>query len=225
MGSEILVYLRLGFEHIADPRGYDHILFIVALTAMYPPREWLRVLVLVTAFTVGHTITLALATFRLVHISTDLVEFLIPVTIVTTAVLNMAEMRWNRRHAATSLLSGSAGASAAASAGAPERPVAFEPRGGRITKYVLALCFGLIHGLGFSNFLRAALGAESSIAVPLLSFNVGLELGQVAIVASVMAVTGLMTGWLKLPRRGWTLVLSGAVGVVAVGLVVGRWPF
>ncbi|MFO7892523.1 MAG: HupE/UreJ family protein [Longimicrobiales bacterium] len=97
MGSEFLVYLRLGFEHIADVRGYDHILFIVALTAMYPPREWLRVVVLVTAFTVGHTVTLALATLELVRISTALVEFLIPVTIIAAAALNAVEVEWGRR--------------------------------------------------------------------------------------------------------------------------------
>lgn len=212
MGSEFLVYLRLGFEHIADMRGYDHILFIVALTAMYPPREWLRVVVLVTAFTVGHTVTLALATLELVRISTVLVELLIPITIMAAAALNVAEVEWRRRRAPDT----------EAAAG---DVVAFEPRGGRLAKYGLALGFGLIHGLGFSNFLRAALGAESSIVVPLLGFNIGLEVGQIAIVAAVMTATGVATGWLRLPRRGWTLVLSGATGVVAVGLVVERWPF
>lgn len=211
MGSEILVYLRLGFEHIADPRGYDHILFIVALTAMYPPREWARVLILVTAFTVGHTITLILATLGLVRISTDLVEFLIPVTILATALLNGLEVEWSLARRRDDV------------AGPPST---FEPRGGRMAKYGLAMGFGLIHGLGFSNFLRAALGAEASIAVPLLSFNVGLELGQICIVATVAALTGLVTGWLKIvSRRAWTLMLSGATGALALWLAVQRWPF
>ena len=206
MGSEFLVYLRLGFEHIADVRGYDHILFIVALTAMYPPREWLRVVVLVTAFTLGHTVTLALATLELVRISTVLVELLIPITIIAAAGLNVVEVEWGRRR---ERVGGGDQAS-------------LEPRGGRLAKYGLALGFGLIHGLGFSNFLRAALGAESSIVVPLLGFNIGLEVGQVAIVAAVIAATGVATGWLGLPRRGWTLVLSGATAVLSVGLVVER---
>ncbi len=93
MGSEFLVYLRLGFEHIADPRGYDHILFIVALTATYLPRAWRQVVAMVTAFTVGHSVTLALATLGLIRIPTSLIEFLIPVTILVTALLNGVELR------------------------------------------------------------------------------------------------------------------------------------
>lgn len=224
MGSEFLVYLRLGFEHIADVRGYDHILFIVALTAMYPPREWLRVVVLVTAFTVGHTTTLALATLELVRIPTALVELLIPVTIIAAAALNVVEVEWGRRRGVGG--SHEAASHEATSSAASEAGVtSFEPRGGRLAKYGLALGFGLIHGLGFSNFLRAALGAESSIVVPLLGFNVGVEVGQVAIVAVVVAATWLATDRLRLPRRGWTLILSGATGAAAAGLVVGRWPF
>ena len=224
MGSEFLVYLRLGFEHIADVRGYDHILFIVALTAMYPPREWLRVVVLVTAFTVGHTVTLALATLELVRISNPLVELLIPVTILAAAALNVVEVEWGRRRARRAGVGGESRDRVAGDR-AREAAPAFEPRGGRLLKYVLALGFGLIHGLGFSNFLRAALGAESSIVVPLLGFNVGVEVGQISIVAVVVAATWLATSKLGIGRWGWTLVLSGATAAVAVGLVVERLPF
>ncbi len=257
MSSEILVYLRLGLEHILDPRGYDHILFLVALTAVYAPREWLRVVVLVTAFTVGHTITLVLATLDLVRVPSDLVELLIALTILSTALLNAAELRWTATHRVRSdgrardgrarrpargsdrlraverrraFAAGGAGgsgaaavATAVAAAGAATADT-LEPPGARSAKYALALCFGLIHGLGFSTFLRAALGAEVRIVLPLLSFNVGLELGQIAIVASIMALAGLATGSLRVPRRGWTLLLSGAAGVVALGLVIERLP-
>ena len=227
MGSEFLVYLRLGFEHIADVRGYDHILFIVALTAMYPPREWLRVVVLVTAFTVGHTVTLALATLELVRISSALVELLIPITIIAAAALNVAEVEWGRRRDRAGGVRGglAAGAATGRNRIATAPPVSFEPRAGRLTKYALALGFGLIHGLGFSNFLRAALGAESSLVVPLLGFNVGVEVGQISIVAVVVTATWLAPSKLGIGRRGWTLVLSGATAAVAVGLVVERLPF
>src|SRR5690554_1603976 len=77
MGSEFAVYLRLGFEHIADLNGYDHILFIAALCAVYELREWRHLLWLVTAFTVGHSVTLALATLDVLRIDSALVEFLI----------------------------------------------------------------------------------------------------------------------------------------------------
>ncbi len=225
MLSEILVYLRLGLEHILDPRGYDHILFLVALTAIYAPREWLRVLVLVTAFTVGHTVTLVLATLDLVRVPSQLVELLIALTILATAILNAAELGWTARHPPHRRTSDFAVAVERRGAGGG-RPAGstLEPPNARVAKYGLALCFGLIHGLGFSNFLRAALGAEASIALPLLSFNVGLELGQIAIVVTIMAAAGLATGALRLPRRGWTLLLSGGAGAVALMLVVQRLP-
>ena len=210
MISEFLVYLRLGFEHIADPRGYDHILFLVALTAAHAPREWLRLLVLVTAFTVGHTITLVLATLDLIRIPGDLVEFLIPLTIVATAALDIAEVAWGRRHAPP------------VATATPVSPI--EPPAGRRARYALALVFGLVHGLGFSSFLRAALGGEASLAVPLLGFNVGLEVGQVAIVAALMALAWLATSLLRIRRAHWTLFLSILAAAVATTLAVARFP-
>jgi hypothetical protein len=93
MHSTFAVYLRLGFDHIADLRGYDHILFVVALSAGYALAQWRQLLVLVTAFTVGHSVTLALATLRLVSVSTAWVEFLIPVTIVATGAFTLWESR------------------------------------------------------------------------------------------------------------------------------------
>jgi hypothetical protein len=210
MGSEFLVYLRLGFEHIADPRGYDHILFIVALTATYTPRAWRQVVALVTAFTVGHSITLALATLGLIRVPTDLIEFLIPLTIFVTALLNGVQL-WLARPSR--------------STGSDARPEgAAEPRGGQGTRYALALGFGLIHGLGFSNFLRAVLGGEASIFWPLFAFNVGLEVGQVLIVAIVLAATALATGLLRAPQRTWVIALSSAAGAVALYLVWERLP-
>ena len=218
MGSEFLVYLRLGFEHIADPRGYDHILFIVALTAMYLPRAWRQVVALVTAFTVGHSITLALATLGLIRVPTDLIEFLIPLTIFMTALLNGVELRRDR-------LNRPATAAAAQVEGPAERAEhASEPLGGQGIRYALALGFGLVHGLGFSNFLRAALGGEGSIVRPLFAFNVGLEAGQVLIVAIVLTTTAAATNLLRIPQRVWVITLSSAAGAMALYLLWERLP-
>ncbi len=211
MGSEFFVYLRLGFEHIADPRGYDHILFIVALTATYVPHAWRQVVALVTAFTVGHSITLALATLGLIRIPTDLIEFLIPVTILATALLNGVELRYGEP-------SHSADSKAQQDTDLPK------PRGGQGKRYALALGFGLIHGLGFSSFLRAVLGGEASIVWPLFAFNVGLEVGQVLIVAIVLAATALATSLLRVPQRAWVFALSSTAGAVALYLVWDRLP-
>jgi hypothetical protein len=221
MGSEFFVYLRLGFEHIADPRGYDHILFIVALTAMYTPGAWRQVVALVTAFTVGHSVTLALATLGLVRVPGDLIELLIPLTILATALLNGVEVG---RHPATEHAADATRPAAPGSSTIPPRDAVTLTRRDRLTRYALALTFGLIHGLGFSNFLRAVLGGEASIVWPLFSFNVGLEIGQIFIVVLVLLATAIATGLLRVPQRGWVAALSATAGAVALYLVWQRLP-
>ena len=199
MISTFTVYLRLGFEHLLDLRGYDHILFLAVLCAAYSLARWRELLVLVTAFTIGHSVALAVATLRLVRVDTGLVEFLIPVTIVATAVTNLVELR--REDPA-------------------EHRVAARP-----LRYGLALVFGVVHGLGFSNFLRLVLGEERSLLVPLLSFNIGLELAQIVVAAGVLLVALVAVRLLSLPQRLWTFLLSALAGGVAAVMVVQRWPF
>lgn len=188
MGSEVLTYLRLGVHHIADLRGYDHILFVAALTIAYRPGEWRRLLWLVTAFTLGHSVTLALATLDLVRVSPAIVEPAIAATIVATSLLAFA-FAWRAP-------AGDGGAGSGQ---------------GQALRYTVAAAFGLIHGLGFSGYLRSLLGDEESLLVPLLSFNVGLELGQLLIVAVVLAVGVLVERGLRQSRRGWVLAASAAI--------------
>jgi len=192
LGSEFLVYLRLGFEHISDIRGYDHILFIAALTAVYQIREWRHLLWLVTAFTVGHSVTLALATLDIIRFDQDLIEFLIPVTIFLTSVINIAEKRQQVSQGAERL------------------------------KYAIALGFGLIHGMGFSNFLRAVLGEEDSLFIPLLSFNLGLEVGQICIVFCVLFLAFILVRFARMDQRSWILVLSGATAGIALTMIIDK---
>ena len=82
-------YIQLGFEHISDFAGYDHMLFLVALCAIYRIQQWKSILVLVTAFTIGHSITLVLSSLDIVTIPSNIIEFLIPVTIFLTAINNI----------------------------------------------------------------------------------------------------------------------------------------
>jgi hypothetical protein len=208
MTSTFAVYLRLGFDHITAVGAWDHILFVVALTTGYGIAHWRRLLVLVTAFTVGHSITLALATLRLVSISSRLVEILIPLTILATALFNVAETRWGR--------AGDTGHLGAAPADVPERA--------QRVKYAMALFFGLIHGLGFSTALRAMLGDEEGIALPLFSFNVGLEIGQIGILSAALFLTWVMVRWVRLRPRRWTLILSSTTALGALVLLAGRIP-
>ncbi len=206
MGSAFLVYFRLGITHIADWQAYDHILFITALTAGYGLRDWRRLLWLVTAFTLGHTITLALATLGWVRVPGNLVELLIPVTIVATAAYALSIER--RRGP------GDASAGRTRSGTAPG-----------LVLYAMAAVFGLIHGLGFSTFLRAVLGAEERIVLPLFAFNVGLEVGQAAIVVTLLLLGALVTRGLRMPRRSWLRSLSCMAIVFGLVMLVQRLGF
>ena len=192
--TEFQAYLQLGFEHIADPNGYDHILFVIALCAIYTLRDWKKVLLLVTAFTLGHSLTLALATLQIISFRSDVVEFLIPITILITAIVNLFH-----RIAKTTLVT-------------EEKSSAL--------RYPLAIGFGLIHGMGFSSYLRSLLGDESSIFQPLLAFNVGLELGQIMIVLIVLVLAFFVVELARVPKRTWNFVLSGIIAGMALWLII-----
>ena len=89
------IYFEIGFRHIANWGALDHILFIVALVLRYQFADWQKLLVLITAFTIGHTITLALAIFNVVNFSRAWIEFLIPLTIAITAISNLFVKKYN----------------------------------------------------------------------------------------------------------------------------------
>lgn len=222
MGSEFLVFLQLGFEHITDVGGYDHLLFVAALTAS-DLGQWRRLFWLVTAFTVGHSATLALATLDLVRIAPGVVELLIPVTILATSIVNAGV--WMRgAHAARLVPVGGADGPERTPAdpdGAPRDPERETPAEAR-ARYLIAVGFGLIHGLGFSNFLRAALGGEESLFVPLLAFNVGLEVGQLAIVGGLSMLAFVLLRGLRVSRRAWVLGVSAVTGGMALLLIAQR---
>jgi hypothetical protein len=205
--SEFFTYAQLGIEHIADINGYDHILFLMALCALYSPIDWRRLLWLVTAFTVGHSLTLALSTLNVVVISPSLIEFLIPVTIFLTCVANIVAITRGS----------TAGQTALQQAETPSRI----PQ--RIA-YTMAAFFGLIHGLGFSNYLKSLLGRDQSIVMQLFAFNLGLEVGQLLIVSAILLLTWLMTRFAGLFHREWALVLSGAAAGVAITLMLKTFP-
>jgi hypothetical protein len=182
--SDFGIYLRLGFEHITDLNGFDHMLFLLALCAAYTLRDLRRVLILVTAFTIGHSLTLALSVLADRILKENTVETLILVTIVVAALLNLV------------------------------RPPS--PKQKAWPQYLLGLVFGLIHGMGFSNYLRALLGWEESIVKPLLAFNLGLELGQILVVTLILLLTHVVVFQFGLRQRLWTIGVSLLAGGWAV---------
>ena len=188
--SQFWIYFDLGREHILDLNGYDHILFVIALCAIYILQDWKKVLILVTAFTIGHSVTLALSTLNVLVVNSDLIEFLIPVTILITAIANLFKTQQTLTKARM------------------------------IMNYAFALFFGLIHGMGFSNYLKSILGKEDSIVSPLLAFNLGLELGQLIIVVFFMVLSFVFVSLFNVARRDWNLIISSAVAGIALMLML-----
>jgi hypothetical protein len=179
-------YFELGWLHIFDFSAIDHILFLLVMICVYQVIDLKRVVLIVTAFTIGHSLTLILATLNVIRVDSDWVEFLIPLTILVTAIGHI----WRGRKSSTMFWS-----------------------------YFLAAFFGLIHGLGFSNYLRALLGKQDSIVAPLLAFNLGIEVGQIAIFLAVMLVSMLVFQVFRLKHRDWILVVAGGCAGAAILLL------
>ena len=188
-----------GLGHIGDITAYDHILFVVALTAIYSLRQWKTVLWLVTAFTLGHSLALGLAVYDVVRISPPLIEWLIPLSILLTCAINIYKATDVAREA---------------------KDYKVLRLNWALNKYILALGFGLIHGVGFSNYLRFMLTEQESLFQPLLGFNIGLEVGQLAIVAVALFSNWLLVGRAGVALRDWILVLSGAIAGIALVLAI-----
>jgi len=184
------LYLDLGLGHILDIRGGDHIMFVIALTTIYSISDWKKVLVLVTAFTIGHSLTLALATLRFININTQLIEFLIPVTIFVTAFFNLFRKKGSMRPARLQV------------------------------NYYFALFFGLIHGLGFSNYLRSLLGKEEGLVTQLFAFNIGLEIGQIVIVVLFLVASIIFVDIAGVTKRDWRMVISSGVAGIAITMMI-----
>ncbi len=175
--SAFNTYLELGLEHILDFKGLDHVLFIIALCAAYDIKSWKRILILVTAFTIGHSLTLALSALDVLKVDQDIVELIIAITIAITALQNVIISK-------------------------PDQTA-------HRLKYTAALVFGLFHGMGFSTYFRQILSREDEIILPLLSFNLGIEVGQLCIVAGMLLFFFIADRSLKIKPRDWNLFLSG----------------
>ncbi|MFY1046888.1 HupE/UreJ family protein [Chryseobacterium sp. GP-SGM7] len=191
--QDFLFYLNLGWEHIISLDALDHQLFVLALIAIYSYSDWKKILVLVTAFTIGHSVTLALSILDIVRVPSAWVEFLIPLTIVLTALGNI--LLKNKKQSQNK------------------------------TNYYLALFFGLIHGLGFANTARVMIAKSQSIAVPLLGFNIGLEVGQIVIVIIILVLLFILLNIFKVNKKDWILFVSSGVFALALKMTLERLPF
>ena len=179
--SQFWLYFNLGLQHVLDWQAYDHVLFIAVLVAAYTFSEWKKIVWLVTLFTLGHTLSLALSTFEVVLVKSELVEFLIPLTILLTAVFNLFTAGKKANSGKINVL------------------------------YVATLFFGLIHGLGFSTYFKMISGNTSEKILPLIEFALGIEAAQIIVVLVVLLLSFIFQSIFRFSKRDWILVISSIV--------------
>ena len=179
------IWFVTGIEHILDLNGYDHIMFICLLVFTYPVTDWKRLLLLITAFTLGHSITLALSVTNIVALPQRYTELLIMLTIIATAFYQLFASK-NTPNGVTSI-------------------------------YLIICFFGLIHGMGFSYLLKGMLGSNDSVLMPLLMFNIGLEVGQIVVVIFVVLVLLLVGKYAKAIERQFK---TGIISVILVTALI-----
>lgn len=195
--DDFWLWFNTGTEHILDWNGYDHILYVMVLCAMFSVTQWRNLLILITAFTLGHSLTLAISALNIWSVQQNYIEALIPFTILVTCFVNIFYSRSEQKQKDRKMLN-------------------FR------FNYSLALLFGFIHGMGFSYLLKSMLGKEENIVLPLLSFNLGLELGQLLIVACMLLISVFLTRFTRIKKADFVFFISSAVFGIAFLLFVQR---
>ena len=189
--SEFWIYFQIGLKHVLDINAYDHVLFLIALAVPFSFNDWKRVILLVTLFTIGHTMALMLSVFGIVTIKVDVVEFLIPITILLTALFNLFTAGKSSKKESINLV------------------------------FFITLFFGIIHGLGFSNYFKSILGGTASSKVlPLSELALGIEAAQIVVVFVVLVLSYIVQTIFRFSKRDWTLVMSAFVIGIVVPMII-----
>ena len=189
--SQFWLYFKIGLNHVLDIHAYDHVLFLIALMVPYAFKDWKRIFVLVTLFTLGHTLSLFLAVFGVVSINPVYIEFLIPITILVTAIFHLFTAGKNSKTESISFVS------------------------------IVTLFFGIIHGLGFSNYFKAILpGNATDKMLPLLEFALGIEAAQIIVVICVLILSYIVQTFFRFSKRDWALVMSSFIIGVVLPMII-----
>ncbi len=181
-------WFMVGFDHILNVQALDHILFVLALVVIYKPNMIKQIVILITAFTIGHSVTLILSALDIINYNQKVIEFAIPLTIVITSLNNIL----NRKKTITKAMG---------------------------TNYIIALVFGLIHGLGFANYLKALL-FQDNIILELFSFNVGIEAAQLIVVFIFSIISFVGSNYIFRKRENWVFFVSSAIFGVSLMLTL-----
>ena len=189
--SEFWIYFQIGLKHVLDIHAYDHVLFLIALTIPYGFKDWKRILLLISVFTIGHTLALLLSIFGIIAVKANIVEFLIPITILVTAVFHLFTAGKATKNEGVNLI------------------------------FMVTLFFGIIHGLGFSNYFKTILGGSpSSKLLPLGEFALGIEAAQLVVVFVVLILSYIVQTVFRFSKRDWALVMSAFIIGVVIPMII-----
>jgi hypothetical protein len=189
--QEFWIFFKIGLNHVLDIQGYDHVLFLIALTVPYAFKDWTRILILVSIFTLGHTLALLLSVFNIIVVKANIVEFIIPITILITAFYNLFTAGKTSKNSNITFI-------------------------GFVT-----LFFGIIHGLGFSNYFKTILSGEALDKLPnLLEFALGIEVAQIIVVIAVLILSFIFQTLFRFNKRDFTLTMSAFVIGVVIPLII-----
>ncbi|MEI7507873.1 MAG: HupE/UreJ family protein [Flavobacterium sp.] len=189
--SDFWIFFKVGLHHVLDIHGYDHLLFLIALSASYTSRDWKRILILVSFFTLGHSISMVLSVFNIVSVKTIWIELLIPCTILIAALFNLVMAGKSAKSGTISFIAGT------------------------------TIFFGIIHGLGFSNYFNSILpGKPAEKLVPLSEFALGIECAQIMVVIAVLILAFIAQTLFRFNKRDFTLIMSSFVIGVVVPLLI-----
>lgn len=189
--SEFWIYFEKGLRHILNPYAYDHILFLIALSVPYAFKDWKKLLLLVSIFTLGHTLALLLSVFGAVIIKGNLVEFLIPITILIVAFFHLFTAGKSSKNESISVV------------------------------VFITLFFGIIHGLGFAGYFNSIVGGGSqSKLLPLSEFALGIEAAQILVVFVVLILSYIVQTFFRFSKRDWTLVMSSFIIGVVLPMII-----
>lgn len=192
--QDFLFYIQLGFDHVMDPSAYDHILFLAALALPFTFRSWKKVLLLATVFTFTHCLSLALSAYGIYRAESSWIEFLIPVTILLTAIFDLLYTRKD----ADSM--------------------------GLYLHLLATAFFGLIHGFGFSGYFNMLMAGTERKLVPLLGFAAGIELSQAVIIFAVLLLAHFLQRELLLQRNRFILAGAIIVALITIPLMIETFP-
>ena len=186
--STFILYFRLGYRHVLDIYGVDHMLFIIAIMSVFLLRDWRRALILFLFYVLGSSLSLSLSVNEIIKVDINIVDYLIPVTLLVAAVINIF-----KKHES------------------------YTPKS--IFRFITIFIFGFIHGLGYADYLKDIVGADLNLAVPIIGFNLGVELGLLLVAFIFLMISWIFVNNLGLSRRDWNLVISSGIAGIALTLM------